>query len=427
MINKRREFVKQAGLLTAYSFLVPVLKATAATVGKKDIKILLRSAWQTVNIGDTGHTFGIMELFKEYLPAAKVVLWARNLELGADELMAKTYPNLEIINGTQVGSNGVPEDPRLKAAFEECDIMVHSSGYNVTARRELWEWWNATKKPFGVYGVSLDEADDKLKELINKASFFYCRDSESLRYLQSLKLSCPIQGLAFDATFAIQLENEALAKSYLQSVGLKDGEFICVIPRLRYTPYWQMKNKKPTAEEEVKEAVSNLYKETDAAKLREVIIEWVRTTGFKVLACAEVTYQVGLSKEVLVDPLPEDVKKNVVWRSTFWNPDEAGSIYAKSRAIVTYELHSAIISFSKNIPAIHLKQSTDTRKGQMWRDIGLGDWYFQIDETPGSQIATELMKIHSNYPAALQKIQQSKKVVKRVQHDTMNAIKKTLK
>ena len=62
-----------------------------------------------------------------------------------------------------------------------------------------------------------------------------------------------------------------------------------------------------------------------------MIISYVKNTGNKVLACAEMTYQVEMAKEVLVDPLPAEVKKNVVWRDTFWLPDEAASIYSKAR------------------------------------------------------------------------------------------------
>ena len=272
----------------------------------------------------------------------------------------------------------------------------------------------------------MDDVDDSLKDLINHASFFFCRDSESLRFLRSLNLKCPVQELGLDATFAINLHNEQKAERYLESNGLKNGEFICVIPRLRYTPYWQMRNVTPTEEEKRKYAISLQHKETDAAKLREVIIRWVKETGLKVLACPEVTQQVALSKEVLVDPLPPEIRKNVVWRDTFWAPDEAGSVYAKSRLLVSYEMHSPIIAFTENVPAIYLKQPTDTRKGQMWRDIGLRDWIFEIDETPAAQIANMVMKIHNEYPAALNQIKESKTLARKIQKETMQEIVKTL-
>ena len=92
--------------------------------------------------------------------------------------------------------------------------------------------------------------------------------------------------------------------------------------------------------------------EKDHAKLREMIVSYVRKTGNKVMACAEMTYQVELAKQQLVDPLPDDVKKNVVWRDTFWLPDEAASIYSKAQAVVSMECHSPLIALHNGTPAI---------------------------------------------------------------------------
>lgn len=423
MKQQRRTFIKQAGGALAFSLMLPALRSIASVTGVKKPKILLRSSWQTVNIGDTSHSFGIMPLLQQYLPEAEITLWARELGRGVDTIMAKTFPTLKIINGGTIDDNGRSASPELERAFAECDFMLHGSGYNVTARKELTSWWLATKKPYGIYGVSLDEADDALKELINKASFIYCRDTESLKYLKSLHSSCPVQAFAPDATFGTKLRNEEKAGAYLESVDLADGEFICLIPKLRYTPYWQMNGTQPTADDKRKYDISLAYKEADNAKLREVISAWVKQTGLKALVCAEVAYQVDLGKEV-VDALPADIKQHVVWRDTFWNPDEAGSVYARSRAMVSLEQHSAIICFAERIPAIVLKQPSDTRKGQMWRDVGLGDWYFEIDETPGSQIANMLMEIQGNYQAALQKLDACRRFVSKVQKESMEQVKK---
>ncbi len=36
--------------------------------------IVLRSSWQTVNIGDIGHTPGLLALLEKYLPEAELTL-----------------------------------------------------------------------------------------------------------------------------------------------------------------------------------------------------------------------------------------------------------------------------------------------------------------------------------------------------------------
>ena len=49
---------------------------------------------------------------------------------------------------------------------------------------------------------------------------------------------------------------------------------------------------------------------------------------------------------------------------------------------------------------MHLRQPTDTRKGQMWRDIGLERWLFEIDDSSGKEIADRVVDIGKNLPAA---------------------------
>jgi polysaccharide pyruvyl transferase WcaK-like protein len=422
---ERRNFIKNIAGFAAIPIAAPLMGAINSGYIKPNAKILLRSSWQTVNIGDIGHTFGIMELFKTYLPGVEVTLWPNNLENGVDALLKKSFSKLKIAAG-KIDAGGKPTTPELQQAFKECDIMVHGSGPWIVVPADLSAWHIQTGKPFGMYGISLVDKDVESLALINKASFIYCRDAASLDYLKSLKTKCPVTELAPDATFAINLRNDQLATDYLRASGLKKGEFICVIPRLRYTPYWKMKGVQPTEEDSKKYMISQYYKEADHVKLRDVMIRWVRETGLKILACPEVTYQVDLAKEILIDPLPEDVKKNVVWRDKYWIPDEAQSVYAQARALVSFEMHSPIIAFSSNVPAIHLRQPTDTRKGQMWADIGLPEWLFEIDFTSGNQIGDALMEIHQDYPIALKKLARAKDFVNKRQKASIEHIVKAI-
>jgi Uncharacterized conserved protein len=426
MNQHRRTFLKQAGALAAMPMLAPLISALGNSAQGKTKTILLRSGWQTVNIGDIAHTFGIMDLIKKYLPDVNVVLWPNELELGVDQMLLQKYPGLKIVNGGVDVVTGKPKTDELDQAFLTCDFMLHGSGNYHGPSNALPAWHKYTGKPFGIYGVTIDELDAPLKDLFSKASFVFCRETETLKYLRSLELPIPVQEFGLDATFAMELHNDAKANAYLQEAGLRKGEFICVIPRLRYTPYWQMRNQPPNANDSDRYAISLQHKEKDAAKMRAIMKRWITETGFKVLVCPEVTYQVQLGKETLVDPLPDDLKKMVVWRDQYWLTDEAASVYKQSRALVTFEPHSAIIAIMDKIPSIHLKQPTDTRKGQMFRDIGLGEWYFHIDETPASQVADTLMKIHHHYAGALAKIEKAHKVVRHSQRENFRLIKRAL-
>jgi polysaccharide pyruvyl transferase WcaK-like protein len=120
----------------------------------------------------------------------------------------------------------------------------------------------------------------------------------------------------------------------------------------------------------------------------------------KVLICAEMTYEVELGKSMIYDRLPEKYLSRIVWRDSYWRPDEAASVYAAAALVVSFEMHSPIIALAVGTPAIYLRQPTDTCKGQMWRDIGLEDWIFEIDDTDGGKIAEQAITIINNYQAA---------------------------
>jgi hypothetical protein len=100
----------------------------------------------------------------------------------------------------------------------------------------------------------------------------------------------------------------------------------------------------------------------------------------KVLICPEDETQMALSKEMLFDKLPDDVKANVVWRRDFWLTGEALSTYIRSAGLFGAEMHSPIMCIGNGIPAIVCRWAEQTTKGLMWRDIGLGDWLFDLDK-----------------------------------------------
>ena len=203
-----------------------------------------------------------------------------------------------------------------------------------------------------------------------------------------------------DAQLGMHLRDDAKGLPWLRERGLEAGKFICVIPRLRYTPYYKIRNSPRTKEDEHKDAINDRTTERDHTKLREMIISYVRATGGKVMVCAEMTYQVEMGREVLVNPLPEDVKRNVVWRDTYWLPDEAASIYAQALAVVSVECHSPLIALHQGTPTFYVRQPTDTCKGQMYRDLGAGDWFFEVDETDGAQLWARLGAVHRDPAAA---------------------------
>lgn len=423
--TQRRKFLRQTAALAA---LVATTDTLANGLSAKPKTILLRSSWQTVNIGDIGHTPGALQVFKEYLPKdTNLILWPSSVDNGVAELLKSYFPKLTIAKG-KIDESGQPDSPELKAAFGQADVFVHGSGPSVLAQAHVEAWRKLTGKPYGIFGVTVGpEFNDQLADLLNGAAFVYLRDTISLKLLQDKGIKSPVLAFGPDATFAIPFRNDQKASAYLKANGLVDKEFICVIPRLRHTPYFKIHKREPTADESRRNAIAEQFKEQDHAKIRDVMIAWVRKTGLNVLACPEMTYEMEVAKELLVDPLPDDVKKNVVWRETYWLPDEATSVYERARALVSLEMHSPIMAFQVNTPAFLVRTPTDTSKGQMWRDVGLSDWIFEVDSTTGPQITDRLMGVHENYPAALKTLATARTFVKKRQQEMADAVEKSIR
>jgi len=420
----RRQFLA-LGSATPFCFAVSSQAAQAP-------RILLRSSWQTVNIGDIGHTPGALTLLGKYFPEAEITLWPNRLTDEVRAMLTQGYPRLKIADGS-LDKENKPSTPELAKAWAEADFYLSGSGSGFPAATHAAAFHRATGKPFGVFGVSTDPVSGvtagrepeggTLKELrarsaalppthlsaalrfnIDNAAFFFCRDTISRDYLKTQGVKTPILEFGPDAQLGMHLRDDARGYAYLAQNRLEPGKFICAIPRLRYTPYHAAANAPRAEGDDLKDAINQRTSAKDHAKLREMIIAYVKNTGNKVLACAEMTYQIPLAKSMLLDPLPAEVKKNVVWRDSFWLPDEAASVYAKARAVVSMECHSPLIALRNGTPAFYLREPTDTCKGQMYRDIGADDWFFEIDETNGEQLWSRLAAIERDPAAAKGKV-----------------------
>jgi polysaccharide pyruvyl transferase WcaK-like protein len=351
-------------------------------------KLLLRSSWQTVNIGDIAHTPGMLALLEKYLPHVEVTLWPNALSDDVERMLKGRFPKLRIAKTTE----------EKVQAREACDVCLHGSGPGLVGWKEL-DRWRETGKPYGFGGVTLSDAELKDRRgLLSQAKFVFCRDSLSLAALKASGVTGPLMEWGPDATFLLDIRDDKKAAGVLAEHKLTPRRFLCAVPRLRYTPYWEIHKERKYSEEEkaMKTAVNEKYRDVDHAKMRDAIIAWVRETKQRVLLCPEMTYEVERLGPLLFDPLPDDVKPFVANLGRYWLTGEAASVYSQAAAVISFEMHSPIIAVAAGTPAIHLRQPTDTRKGQMWRDVGLGEWLFEIDETDGSAIAARLLELHSH-------------------------------
>ena len=416
-------------------------------------QILVRSSWQTVNIGDIGHTFGLLCLLQKHLPEAGVTLWPVSIDRGVRQQLQQAFPELEIAEGN-LNEDGQADTLELKDAIEACDVLLHGSGPYVVAWNDLEVWRRSVHKPYVICGVTIDPTmgpetgdweggdldlllkriknlpigymPEKLRLILNGAEAVFCRDSHSLKYVQR-ELPELLAAMGPDATFGCTIMDEDKAQAYLRSHELEKRRFICVIPRLRWTPYYEMEGIAPNESDLAKRAVNLRTQSSDHKCLREVIVRWVRQTGMKVLVCPEMTYQVALAKEELFDPLPEDVKPSVVWRGSYWLNDEASAVYAYAHTLVSLENHSPIFALAQGTPAIYVRQPTDTVKGQMWLDVGMDEWFFEVDAATGDSLWEGLRKIYDDYPNALGQVDRINTNVARSQQNMLDLIHNLLK
>lgn len=302
----RRELIQRAGWATAGLFTHKLLSACGVSSAEnrtgKGKTILLVSGWQDVNIGDIAHTPGMLNILETFLPDARLILWKKsNATQEVKILLESNFPKVDVIYG-KVDANFDVDNNEVYDAFKSSDILIHGSGPSVVGQANLEAWVKHIEKPFGIFGVTIQNIDDSLKKLLSKAAFIYTRETKSMEVLRENGMEGGHIAFAPDATFFMVIRDDEKADAFLSGNKLEHKKFICAIPRLRFTPYYKFRpSRAGWSDERIKmaEETNEKHKETDHAKMREAMIAWVRNTGNKVLVCPEMTYQVDIMDELL--------------------------------------------------------------------------------------------------------------------------------
>ena len=393
MTLSRRVFTlgSAAGLASA---LAPYL---ARAAGRRP-RMLLKSGWQTVNIGDVGHTPGVLAQLEADLPDADLWLWPNNIRDGVEPMLRKRFPKVRIVQ--------TPDD--VKSAFADCDFLLHGSGPSLVAAKSLAEWREKTGKPYGVYGITVNGKPDPGKidtrsgskldpattDLLTGARFVYFRDTISLSVAKAGGVASPVMAFGPDGAFSVDLRDDAKAVPFLRKLGLEDGKFLVAIPKYRNTRYWKIHGKEMTATDKAKQAENEAMLEKDHALVLPALVAVARQTGLKVLVCPEMVLDWEAGQSQFIDKLPADVRDRFALRDHYWQTDEAVSVYARSAGLVSMDMHSPIMALGNGIPAILCRFRNQSSKGQMWKDIGLDEWYFDLDfEANGDAITKAALEM----------------------------------
>jgi polysaccharide pyruvyl transferase WcaK-like protein len=230
---KRRSFIKKSGGIITSLFLTFPFESYKFS---DNSRILLVSGWQDVNIGDIAHTPGLLNVLQKHIPTAQITLWKRSEGEEVKKLLNKYFPKVKVIYGS-VDQNKNVNNKEVLDAIKEADIMIHGSGPLLVGADNLACWMKNTNKPFGVFGTTLQNPNEYHQSILKKAAFIFTRETASLDHLNKAGIVGPHIGFAPDATFNLKIRNDEKAEHFLSANNLEHKKFICVIPRLRYTPY----------------------------------------------------------------------------------------------------------------------------------------------------------------------------------------------
>ena len=389
------------------SYLEP--RAFDSSNGKPKI-ILLQSAWDTVNIGDIGHTPGTLRVIEEHLPEVRVVLWAMKLDERVTAMLKARFPKVDILQGSLTGKG--EKDEALRQAITSCDLFIRNSGMGQDI--SFMQFCQKAGKPYGLFGQSYfpsmiegKGAEERIA-LLNAASFIYTRETKTLSILKSAGIKTPVLEFGPDGCLGIDVRDDSRGLATMKKLGLEERKFITLqlrtntakLPGVDDTRTPKLNPLHPTPQQIADD-------DRRAAKYRELVTLWVQKTGHKVLIAPETIKEMGHNKRLIHDPLPPEIQKHVVNLEYFWNADEAASIFARAHTIVCHEPHSPIIALANGTPIIHTYSEFHSPKCWMFKDIGLGEWLLEMDETSVEKMAETLFAIDAGYPEAQAKVRKA--------------------
>jgi polysaccharide pyruvyl transferase WcaK-like protein len=391
--------------------------------------ILLRSSWAFGNIGDIAITPGMLRLIEQHIPGADIILHPANSHYEIATYLSDRFPNVQIVEGNH-GKLGEPMTPALRKAFQKADLYLHASGPNISyghrpydgpIKTEGWRGfdWNSTMEPlmpfyiaremglpFGCFGQGVNflapPSELVAKSILNDAAFLYTRETDSLQYSQSVGIDAPIMGFVPDCTFAFDMRDEDGADRLMEQYDLEEGKFLVVILRSSALAF-------TTVEREAKHCY----------QLRALIKHWIDRTGLPVFLCPETRKDVEPTGRLLHEPLPPKYKSLVKYFDQFWMPCLATSMYQRAHSLLTMDHHSAIMALSVGTPTLHPRDPMAGRKGQIYPDLDLGDWLFDINHTQTADIQPALDDLIDNPQHARNRVSKAMRKVNQLQADAM--------
>ncbi|MDZ4199045.1 MAG: polysaccharide pyruvyl transferase family protein, partial [Kiritimatiellia bacterium] len=203
--------------------------------------LILRTAWQTCNIGDICFTPAMCARLRSLLPERKIVCWAAQTTPAIRALTEAACPGVEWLVG-ELGRQGLPADPEVLDAFESAGSFLYNSGPLLQYAGGVQQWdylahniaplFLCREKgiPYSIYGQSMESlappADILTRDVFSRAEFITCRDTRSCRTLQTAGVRDDVIAFSPDIAFSYRQLNAEPADAFLKDQGLEPGRFL---------------------------------------------------------------------------------------------------------------------------------------------------------------------------------------------------------
>lgn len=304
--------------------------------------------------------------------------------------------------------------PKTALAIADAGFVIYNSStslsYGRLGSRKLWKAIlpmmmpmliaRALGIPYGFSPLSFEALDWPIpliyKKLFGEARFLYCRDSDSLLYLQQHGLLNRHSGVRPDNCLHFTGYDDLWAEQFMNDHALQHKGFIGLMLRIA--------DPRPDSGDPLSSAVSSQRFNNQMEKNKQFVEQWIVKTGMKVLICHETIASIQSTREHLWDQLSDETRRHCIYVDHIWSPEQARSIYKRMRMLVSMELHSAILALSAGTPIMHHPLQESGRKREMLVDIGLEDWLFDIDECTANELASAALRIHNDYAHSVKRL-----------------------
>ena len=330
--------------------------------------------------------------------------------------------------------------PRLAEAFAQAGFVYYNSGTTLNfgrlGVRRLFGYTlplamslllaRALRIHYGIGSQSFDLIDWPVdlvyEQLFRDAEFVFCRDTDSLHYLEQKHFTFKETGFRPDTTVFFTAGDDEWAEQYLAEQELTPERFVIVILRLS--------NPTPTYHDPTGGTVGLERRRHHLTAMKEYVENIVAETGNKVLIAHETrgTLEKNTSaRALLFDQLTPEARRQCVTMDFFWTPEQALAVMRRSALLVSVEMHSIIMGIGNAVPVLHVPYAECGRKRQMVRDMGLDECLIDLDDPLAAEKMLAATKAILADPQAMrQRLRQVKTELVRLATDTFQHVAGTL-